>query len=169
MFSKRQKLVSFCYKRGYRVEPNGEVFSFTGKHLKTFLYGDGYPAIGVRDEEGNTEILTIHALVAYQKFGSSIFKQGIEIRHLNGNKEDYSESNIALGTHLENVLDIPQKDRLRRGRNAGRTNSHLINQDVLDMREGFSNGNTLCWAMEKYGIAKSTASYIKNRRTYKYL
>jgi len=166
--SKSRKAVIYCHNRGYRVLDNGTVKSFTGRRLNPTT-NNMYYIISIRNKDNKRMKIFVHQLMAYQKFGTKAFEPSIETRHLNSNCLDNSWNNIGIGTHSDNMLDVPKEDRLKRGRNAGRTNSHLIDKDILDMREGFSEGNTLRWAMETYGIAKSTASGIKNRKTYKYL
>ena len=111
----------------------------------------------------------VHRLMAYQKFGDAIFKNGIQVRHLNGNSQDNSDANITIGTQAQNIMDRSPESRHTHAVSAGRSRSHLSDEDILEMRNGFSNGKTLKWAMKKYNIAKATASYIKNRKTYKYL
>jgi len=165
---KQQLYVIKAFEKGYRVLLCGVPVSKFGHVLKTRTNSSGYRSIGIK-LDGKTISIYLHKLMAYQKFGVDCFKHGIEVRHFNGNSEDNSYFNIGLGTHSENMLDVEVHIRLRNGRAAGRANSNLEDKDILDMREEFAKGRTLSWAVSKYSIAKSTASYIKNRRTYKYL
>ena len=168
MLSKQYLYVIRALEKGYRVLFCGIPVSKFGNILKTRTNSSGYKSIGIK-LDGKTKTVYLHKLMAYQKFGVNCFKCGVEVRHFNGDSEDNSYFNIGLGTHSENMLDVGVLIRLHNGRAAGRTNSNLEDKDILDMREEFAKGAALSWAVNRYKIAKSTASYIKNRRTYKYL
>lgn len=43
----------------------------------------------------------------------------------------------------------------------------LTEERVAQLREDRENGDTYAQLMKKYGLAKSTVSYIINRKTYK--
>lgn len=68
-------------------------------------------AFGVNNRNGS---VLVHRIQALQKFGDKIFKDGIVVRHLNGEKTDNSWDNIAIGTHKDNAMDIPKEQRLQR-------------------------------------------------------
>ena len=47
-------------------------------------------------------MVSAHRLAAYQKFGDLIYKDGIECRHVDGNKANFKPDNIILGSHAQN-------------------------------------------------------------------
>lgn len=54
-------------------------------------------------------VVNVHRIIAYLKYGDEYCYPITEARHLNDVKNDYSWSNIAIGTHKENMHDIPQE------------------------------------------------------------
>lgn len=147
---------------------DGGVISPSGRSRKLDLDKHGYPRFSVKFNSSPTG-LPVHRLAAYQKFGEAMFEDGIQVRHLDGDPANNKLENIAVGTQSENMLDRPREVRIAHGRLSGRARSRLSDQDVIDIRQKFSKGAPLSQIMREYGIAKSTASYIKNRKTYRYL
>jgi len=153
---------------GYHTDGQGHVISSRGNCLRLNADTKGYLYFNVKFLSRSKKV-GVHRLVAYQKFGDALFVEDIQVRHLDGNHLNNAWNNIAIGTASENRLDMSQHTRLETARNAGRCNSKLTDTDVLRIREMFATGATLRQIMDKYGIAKTTASYIKNRKTYKWL
>ena len=58
--------------------------------------------------------IKVHRLQAFIKFGDAIYKDGIQVRHLNGDSHDNSFSNIEIGTASQNQMDIPESIRKAR-------------------------------------------------------
>ena len=87
-----------------------------------------------------------------------MFKEGIEVRHLNGNSKDNSFDNIEIGTHSENMMDIPKEKRFL----GGSEPIHKHKEIIEDRKKGFTY-NQLC---KKYNISsKGTISFIINEST----
>ena len=174
-------MVIWTSERGYTATKDGRVISPGGKEKSLWRNTSGYDTFSVtivkdldrfrknKDAKSNVWAVGVHKLVAYQKFGDAMFLDGIQVRHLDGDKTNNAIDNISIGTQSENRLDMSPEVRMRTAIDAGRANSTLTDDDVVSIREQFDEGATLQAVMNKYGIAKSTASYIKNRVTYKYL
>lgn len=160
--------VRCAYEKGYRVLPNGKVKSHLGNILNCWIGTKGYFVFSTK-KDGKSMKTMVHQLAAYQKYGEKIFNDDLQVRHLDNDKLNNKPNNIAIGTQSQNRMDMPKAERVKLARDAGRAQSPLTEQDVLDIRERFANGATLRDITDEYGIAKSTASYIKNRKTYKYL
>ena len=80
--------------KGYYIDEDGNAFS-RFKQLKTYIKKH-YPYYHFGIKVGNkTKLVAVHRLQAHQKFGKRLFKDGIEVRHLNNNKLDNSWDNIA--------------------------------------------------------------------------
>ena len=89
-------LVKCAMLKGYKIDDDNKVIGPRNKPIKIMIYR-GYPCITFKYKD-NPRRLDIHRLKAYLLFGDEMFKDGIEVRHLNGNKLDYSSKNIFLGT-----------------------------------------------------------------------
>jgi hypothetical protein len=163
--SKSNKALICAYKKGYRVKKDGSVKGLRKNSLKLSIY-NGYYKFNVK-MNGNSFSIKVHRLVAYQKYGEKLFKEGIQVRHLNNNKRDNSFSNISIGTASENALDKPKKTRRRASLIAGLSRSSLTEEDVKRIRylreeEKWRYSDIL----KEYPMAKSTLSLICNYKTW---
>ena len=166
-------------KQGYTVSDTGEVYSPDGTKRKLQRDKDGYTRFSVTivkelnefkvTSETRVYSIPVHRLSAYQKFGNKLFKTGIIVRHLDNDCRNNYIDNIGIGTYSDNRMDIPADMRRLLAINAGRKRSKLTDKDIVDIRLQFDAGATIKEIMLNYAIAKSTASYIKNRITYTYL
>ena len=98
-----------AYERGYRVTKDGHLLNPKGKKIGC-VNSAGYEHTGFNVNKKRVNIAT-HRLQAYQKYGDKLFKDGILVRHLNGNPLDNSFNNISTGTHKDNYMDIPEKNK----------------------------------------------------------
>jgi isopentenyl phosphate kinase len=64
------------------------------------------------------------------------------------------------------MMDIPPAERHKKARKAAATQRKLSKVDVSDLRRDRAGGMTYKMLMAKYGLAKSTVSYIVNGKTY---
>lgn len=87
----------------------------------------------------NRSSRTVHSLVLLAFCGEK--PEGMVSRHLDGNKENNALSNLLYGTPQENA-----DDRIKHGRSGKGElcpSSKLKESSVIDMRESFSNGETI--------------------------
>jgi len=163
--SKKITAVLIAFRKGYRVSEAGEVTAASGK--KRSLYDDrkGYLSFKIKDK-GVEYNVAVHLLAAYQWFGEDAFAEGVEARHLDGNPLNNSKGNIAIGTHSQNTLDKDKRKRTLDARKAGRVRSKVSEDEVRNLRKDRDRGMSYKELMEKYGVPKTTVSYIVNRRTY---
>lgn len=160
------KKVLTAYKYGYRVLVDGTLMSPNlSVPMSPYLSSKGYYRCPVRFEGKKTSI-DVHRLQAYQKYGHKIFHKNIHVRHLNGNPLDNSINNIAIGTPQDNSLDRPPEDRLAQAKKAAKVLRKLSDEQLVEFRADRENGFTYSQLMKKYGLAKSTVSYIVNCKTY---
>ena len=165
IIEKREKII---YDKGYRVVGKN-IFNPKGDKLKEpRLDTYGYPikdfAFGSRTNK-TRKIVTIyvHRIVAYQKYKDELYREGMEARHLNGDKLDYSVENIAIGTHRENILDKPMEMHIRTTRYAASHNRKFNNKQIEEIRLFHKECLSYKKTMEKFGIkAKSSLSYMLN-------
>lgn len=120
MLSKTLNRTIIAYRKGYRVNTDGQPISPTGKLRKTCKYQTKRYVIEKFNiaVEGKVVPIKVHQLCAYQKFGLWDSSR-IHVRHLDGNSLNNRPENIALGTASQNMLDRPRKDRQTHAQKAG--------------------------------------------------
>lgn len=96
------------YERLYQVSDDGQVLSAPrprtrGGLLKQFDDGHGYPHVTLT-RNGIQRRFGVHQLVALAFIGPC--PEGREVRHLDGNPANRNASNLAYGTHGENMRDM---------------------------------------------------------------
>lgn len=100
----------------YSVSSEGRVWSYLrDKELAVRARPNGYKAVTLYTE-GKGRTCSVHTLVAEAFFGPR--PPGNHVRHLNGDKNDNSRSNLKYGTPRENELD---KARMQRNVNRNKT------------------------------------------------
>jgi hypothetical protein len=109
----------------------------------------------------------VHRLQAYQSFGNKIFDVNITVRHLDGDSLNNSEDNIAIGSQSDNMMDILPSNRIKHALKAAKIQRKLLEEEVKQLRLDRAGGMKYDELIEKYGISKSTVSYIINNKTYK--
>lgn len=101
----------------YRVTAEGQVWSTKrgGRWLRPSTDRRGYRRVTL-SADGKVTTRTVHSLVAEAFIGPR--PDGLEIRHLDGDPSNNAASNLAYGTHAENM-----QDKVRHGtdHNAGKT------------------------------------------------
>lgn len=146
--------------RGYTMDKHGNLFNPKGIEIKGYIntksnYSIKVTAIRV---DGKGVNIPFHRFQAYLKFGNEIFKDGIEVRHLNGDSLDNSFENIDIGTHSDNMQDIPKEKRMLKSALANLKHNHKA---IIDDRK---KGMKYSEIMLKYGISsKGTVSHIINK------
>lgn len=97
------------YDGKYQVSNSGKVRSFVNNKwgttktphlLKEQLTGTGYPMVFLRDSDGKQHVVMVHRLVAKSFIPNPDGKP--EVNHINGDKLDYSISNLEWVTGSEN-------------------------------------------------------------------
>lgn len=159
-----------AHERGYRVDVDGRVMSLMGRYLKCKKHKSNhgnvyYYEFTVYDPTTHKRgHVMVHKLQAYQKFDLLAFKDSI--RHLNGNSLDNSEENIDIGTQHDNYMDRDPNVRLEHARVAASYLRSLTEEQVDELVKLHLSGWTYKMLTKKYGIVKSTVSYIINGKTY---
>jgi hypothetical protein len=167
--SKRARATIEASEKGYYVDEEGNVISPKGRKRKPqsqWSRGSVYYRFTVRGNDGKNTTVQYHQLAAYQKFGRAALVKGIQIRHLDNNSENNRPDNLALGTAGDNAMDNPEDERLARAKHAASHRKKLNDIEVARLRKEHAEGARQKDLCKKYGIAKSTCSYIVNRKTY---
>lgn len=148
--------------RGFVERPNGSIVSVCIREAV-----EGHPLYVFSIRHGVVrypQTVFVHKLVAYQKFGLRAFDPNVVIRHLNGNSLDNSWNNIEIGSQRLNSLDIPLERRIALARHAASFQRSITSDEARLIRE---TKPPLSEVMARFGVSKSTASYIRSGRTYK--
>ena len=155
------KLEEIYFKKGYTIDDNGICYNPKGLPLKQFLTKN-YLHISIRLSTDKKRIVKVHRIQAYKKYGDVLYKTGIVVRHLDGDKLNNNVNNIGIGTNKDNQLDIPKELRSKRSYNAGKKINKYSKDFVEIIRNKHNNGYTYKQITEEYGLSKSTISYIIN-------
>lgn len=174
--NKTQQRIIEAVARGYRVD-GGKLIGPRGV-LKVRRCGkQRYPTFSTN--WSSVFGVPVHQFAAYQYFGEASFKKDVVIRHLNADTEDFSEANLALGTHSENNLDKPKMARsaaaskARQAQGVLPPNAKLTKEEVQEIRDIYEalggkkapNGFTKALTV-KYGVSRTVLTHIKNRKYY---
>ncbi len=159
-----QRLEAHAYELGYRVLPNGDVIGLRGRVLKGWIDKYGYRYFRVGKKTGD---VAVHRLIAYQKFGSKLYEPGLQVRHLNNDQLCNTPENIDIGTATQNAYDKTPETRLRAARTAAKVQRKITSEEAEEIRRLHNSGVSYRQLTERFGIAKSTVSYIVNNKTYK--
>ena len=164
---KSNKVIIEAYNKGYRVSNNGNLVNSIKGIVKTIIQKNGYKKFTIKSKEYGRYTVHCYRLQAYQKYGMEMFEDGICVRHLNGNSLDDSYDNIAIGTHSDNMMDIPKDVRVAKAMKAGAVNRRFTDKQVQEILIDRENGYTYKALCEKYDTSKSTLSYLFNHALYK--
>lgn len=150
-------------QKGYFVDNNGNAHSNRSDRIIGTRGSKEYAYIGIKNDSGKNIKVYVHRLQAFQKFGENIYKEGVHVRHLNGNSFDNSFDNIEIGTASENMLDKPKINRIISASNASKKYSDELALEIKNLRLSGCSYKDL---MKKYGISsKGTINAILNRKT----
>lgn len=154
--TKANKILIESSKKGYKVDKEGYVIGLKGNKLSLNVISNiGYHYFSFRLDKLRV-IVNTHRLQAFQKYGDKIFEEGIVVRHLDGNPLNNSWENIAIGTHSDNMMDIPALKR--------RIKSSHPKHDHSEIIKDREDGMTYSEIMEKYNItSRGTVSFIINK------
>ena len=160
--TRNERLVE-AYQRGFRVTAEGVALKPDGSLQPVGLDKWGYWRFSVKNSDGKIRAVMVHRLAAYQKFGERLFEPGIEVRHLNGSTNNQQQF-LEIGTPSQNAMD---KSSETRRTVAGRAARKLTDAQVAQLRQEREAGASYKQLEEKYGVRKSTISYIVRRLTCK--
>lgn len=153
-------IIKIAYKKGYRVCLDGSIVT-PKRTNKTRISTSGYPVFYVRSKNRAEQVL-VHRLQAYQKYGDKMFEKGIEVRHSNGVRTDNSWDNILIGTHSDNMMDIPKHIRIAKAVHASSFNKKHKHEDIIDFHN--KNGRSYIKTMTEFNISsKGTLHFILNK------
>lgn len=122
--------------------------------------------IGKRGKKYLRREVLVHKLKAFFLYGEELFGAGIEVRHLNGDKNDFRDNNIVLGTRRDNCMDIQPDNRRNHALKGSRKLRKFTFDEAEKIRKLSHRGISGQELAKLYGVRKSTISYIINKKTY---
>ena len=155
------KIEEIAISRGYVVTEDGVFLNSKGVEIGN-VDKQGYLQSSIRVNKKAVSFYA-HRLQAFQKYGDKLFSNGVVTRHINGNSLDNSWNNIAIGTHSENMMDIPEQIRIKRAKYASSFLKKYNNEEIIEFHNSCRSYKK---TMEKFSISsKGTLNYIlkKNR------
>lgn len=164
-----------AFELGYYVDNHGNIYDSNHKALNGYMGTNGYFFIRIKINREKIPIY-FHRLVALFKYGAILYKEGYEVRHLNGNKKDNSFDNIKMGTHRENMLDVPIEDRIKSASKHKKYDKLLIKDFLLKTKNvnqtlSYFNINdviTLKRILRQYSLEIGELLYISSKFKRKY-
>lgn len=95
-----------------------------------------------------------------------MFEKGMQVRHLDGDRDNNALANISLGNNSENQMDIPRDKRVERSLNGGKARRKLTEDEVRQLRKDKKEGMSYKQLQKKWGLSPGTLVPIIKRRTY---
>ena len=157
---KYSRLEKLAHERGYRVSDEGIVSSTKKENIGCMRNGYHFLTIKV---DGKCRNVRSHRLIAYQKYGDKIYEPGTVVRHLDGDSTNNHVSNIGIGTHSDNMMDISKEVRLAKAKHA---TSFVKKHDHAEVLDFYHKTRSYKMTMEKFGISsKGTLYFIIKQST----
>ena len=140
----------------YSVSTTGRVFSFrreTPRELAGSCNQRGYRMVQMRATDGSITLRTVHRLVALAFLGPP--PDGMQIRHLDGDKANNSVANLTYGTASENM-----RDQVTHGVHNMARKTHCPQDHPYDKANTYLSpaGRRLCRACHRTRSRRSTAA-----------
>lgn len=155
-----------------------------GSRIYAKLYGkQRYPCTTINNGEGTKTNISfaLHKFAAYVLYGELALRQGVNVRHLDGNVLNLSKQNLVLGTSQDNQFDkaghirssAAKKARASQGKRPVTSKvtddeARQILQDYLTMKGNLlrAKNGTICRLAEKYGHSKTCIQAICNGHSF---
>lgn len=142
---------------GYEVSDRGRVRSpFRGGRVLRSANASAYPRVEIHGRSCN-----VHKLVAEAFIGPR--REGMQVRHLNGNKDDARLRNLRYGTPQENNADAEAHGTRVRG--TRHPLARLTDRQVRSMRALWPRVSQP-WLAAKYGVDQATVWRVLHRKTW---
>ena len=156
-----------AYNKGYRAI-KGQIYNPKGVALSLRETDSGYLDFGYYRKGKGKIRLRVHRLVAYQKYGIGIFKEGIECRHFDGDNKNNADDNVLIGSHSQNMMDRPKKIRLAQSliacKAAKEKTTKYGGEEIEKIKEMYNKTRSYKKVMEVFNItSKGTLHYIINK------
>lgn len=140
-------------------------FHKPGRLLRPWLMKSGYLQVHLMRPGAKRKAACVHRLLLEAFIGPAPEK--CECRHLNGDRADNNISNLAWGTHKQNVEDSRRHGTMIQGERAG--SSKLTADDVVEIRRLIGEHVSRKDIAQLFQIDVSNISCIVLRKTWSHL
>lgn len=164
---------------GYRVGSDGSVWtcwrkestglcglymamSDTWKKMKPRKVKNGYLRVKIAKKT-----FPVHRLVLLAFTGPR--PEGHEVRHLDGSRDNNHKSNLAWGTHIENMQDRDAHGTTASNKGTSNGAAKLTDEKVLLIREKHSQGESMSSLGRQFGVCVQAVSNIVYRKVWKHV
>lgn len=152
-----KRIEQIASKRGYVVTEDGKLLN--PKSIEIGYNDSGYIMTSIR-VKGKSRSLKAHRLQAYQKYGDALYEKDVVTRHFNSDSTDNSWDNIVIGTHSDNMMDIPKQIRIKKALHA---TSFVRKYNKEEVKNFHKIDKSYKKTMDKFEItSKGTLHYILN-------
>lgn len=145
---------------GYVISESGVIVGPYKKPLRPGTKSDGYQMVSLR-VDGKSVSKAVHYLVAITFIGPR--PDGLECRHLDGNKLNNHWKNLQWATHAENMADNV-KFGVHAGEKSGR--AKLTQEGVAAIRAMLAEGMTNIAIAGVMGVSPVAIGHIKTGRRW---
>ncbi len=166
------KTLTFMSLPAYRVGSDGSVWTRWAygkrskrvigkkwKRLKLTKHGAGYWCVNLHKGDRISEVHLTHRLVLFAFVGPC--PEGMECRHLDGDRSNANLTNLCWGTHEENASDTIRHGRVPR---------KLTEQEVREIRTKYATGEYRQKDIAaEYKINQTMVGFITRRVVWKWV
>ena len=154
---------------GYKADRDGSIISFKynkPRKLIQHLGTNGYKSVSMTRFDGEIKRVMVHRIIAMTFHGEC--PEGMEVRHLDGNRLNNSADNLMYGTRSENRQDSENHGTAPVGKKHGM--HKLTEQEVYQVRAAYDSGVYTLRDLEGiFGVEKTQISRIGLRESWKSL
>jgi len=154
---------------GYFACVDGHIYSakpWRGSGFRRLAEGknrDGYRTVQLQ-LSGKSVTRPIHRIVCTTFKGPM---GGLEVRHLDGDKENNSSENLEWGTQKDNADDRERHGKTARGENNRGGGNKLTMAEAKEIKAHLASGLTHKFIASKYGVSIALVSFIKSGREWR--
>lgn len=145
--------------------PNKRHQSDEWQVLSPKVHSRDYLCLSLLCDDGKQRMKYVHRLVLEAYHGPC--PDGMESRHLNGDKSDCRAKNLGWGTPAQNAADRISHGTSGKGDN--HSQAQLTELQVIELRQRYGRGERICTIARSTGIRYGTIQMALTGKTWKHL
>lgn len=149
------KLVLLAIEMGYTYDDKGNIYGPKGNVLVSPEHR-GRKYFTIRSDKlvgyRSTKTIPVHRFIAYGLFGDKALEKGTKVRHLDGDPLNNAQSNLKLGTHSENMMDIPKEKRVAHAKRAASFVRKFTDEQELEIYTFYLSCRSYKKTIEKFNL-----------------
>ena len=150
-------------KRDYKILKDGTLLNPFGKTVGS-ISGKGYLKIQVtlfdlKEQKNKVKEVFLHRIQAFKKYGKQLYKEGVNVRHLDDNKLNNSYCNIAIGSSKDNYHDRGWEAINKLQIKATMASMKYTEEDIEKAKEYYKKSLNLKETARKFNIPHTTLHY----------